>query len=113
MLLTVILVLVNLALLTGLYLLTITLYNKRDDLSQTPIDVYTGLLGDTTAASVARTLSKPSYGDIGTFGGYDWDYQAGKGGGLQVDNPVELSLLKSGEYIPPLYEGRPNIIGLT
>lgn len=113
MLLTVILVLVNLTLLTGLYLLTITLYNKRDDLSQTPLDVYTGLLGDTTVASVAKTLSKPSYGDIGIFGGYDWDYQSGKGGGLQVDNPVELSLLKSGEHIPPLHEGRPNIIGLT
>ena len=113
--LAVILVVIAILLLSGILLTTITLYNKRDNPEETPIQIYESLLGDQTIASVASSLNKPSAGDIGTFGGYDWPDSkvSGVGGSLHVNNPTNLGGVTSGKYIPHTKEGRPSIVGLT
>lgn len=97
---TVVLVLLLLALLTGLFIFTIVLFHKREDPSKTPTDIYSSLLNEDTVASVSRALAKPSFGDIGTFIAHEWDYKAGKGGHIQLDNPVTIELLNTYDYVP-------------
>lgn len=113
--LAIILTTIAILMLTGILLVTIKLHEKREILEMTPIQVYETLLGDQTAASVARSLSKPSVGNVGTFGGYDWPDSkvSGVGGSLRVNNPTILSMIPSGKYIPQSNEGRPSIVGLT
>ena len=102
-------------LLTGVLLTTISIYNKRDDLTKTPLQVYESLLTDQTVASMARSLSKPSLGDVGEFGGYDWPDSkvSGIGGSLQMNNPTNLRDVPGSTYVPQTKEGRPSIVGLT
>ena len=113
--LAIILVVISILLLTGVVLTTIHLYDKREDATKTPLQIYESLLSDNTIASVARSLSKPSLGDIGEFGGYDWPDSkvSGVGGSLHVNNPTNLGGVTSGKYIPQTKEGRPSIVGLT
>ena len=74
--------------------------------------VLQGLLADTTAESVSRALSEPTYGDMGDFNGYDWPIskRSGLGGAVQLYNPTTLSMLKLGKYVPLSI---PSIQGLT
>ena len=92
----------------------IKLYEKSqiDQPSITPSQVLQGLLTDTTAESVSRALSEPTYGDIGDFTGYDWPIskRSGLGGSVQLYNPTKLSMLNLGEYVPL---SNPSIEGLT
>ena len=101
-LLTVILVVIAIALMAGLLATTAALYNKREDASLTPLDIYNTLLTDQTLASVTRSLSIPTTGDIGTFGGYDWPDSkvSGVGGSLHMNNPTNLNAIHSGAYVP-------------
>lgn len=114
-LLAVLLVVISIILLSGVLLVTAALYNKRDNPEDTPIKIYESLLGDQSIASVARSLSRPSVGDIGTFGGYDWPDSkvSGVGGSLHMNNPTSLNTVPSSTYVPQSKEGRPSIIGLT
>ena len=113
--LAIILVSIAILLLTGVLLTTIALYDKRENPQETPIQIYEALLGDQTVASVTGSLNRPSLGDIGVFGGYDWpeSKMSGVGGSLHMNNPTNLSMIPSRTYIPQSKEGRPSIIGLT
>ena len=96
------LVVFAIVLLAGLLATTVVLYNKREDASLSPLDVYNTLLTDQTLESVTRALTIPSTGDIGTFGGYDWpdSKTSGVGGSLHVNNPTNLGAVHSGAYVP-------------
>ena len=86
--------------------------SKIENPSITPSQVLQGLLSDTTAESVSRALSEPTYGDMGDFNGYDWPIskRSGLGGAVQLYNPTTLSMLKLGKYVPL---SNPSIQGLT
>ncbi len=86
--------------------------SKIENPSITPSRVLQGLLSDTTAESVSRALSEPTYGDMGDFNGYDWPIskRSGLGGAVQLYNPTTLSMLKLGKYVPLSI---PSIQGLT
>ena len=113
--LAILLAIVAILLLTGVLLTTVALYNKRNNPEDTPLQVYESLLGDQTLASVTSSLNKPSVGDIGVFGGYDWPDSkvSGVGGSLHMNNPTNLNMSPSSTYIPQSKEGRPSIVGLT
>ena len=113
--LAIILVVVAILLLTGVLLMTIGIYNKREVEARTPLQVYESLLSGQTVASVVNSLSKSSLGDIGEFGRYDWPDSkvSGIGGSLHMNNPTNLSDVPGSTYVPQTKEGRPSIVGLT
>jgi hypothetical protein len=113
--LAILLAITAILMLSGILILTLLVYRKRDDLELSPTKVYQSLLTDHTISTVSSSLSKPSVGDVGTFGSYDWPDSkvSGVGGGLQVNNPTNLSIVPSIVYIPQTEEGRPSIVGLT
>lgn len=86
--------------------------SKVENPTITPSQVLQGLLADTTAESVSKALSQPSYGDMGDFTGFDWPIsrRSGLGGAVQLYNPTTLSMLKLGKYVPL---SNPSIAGLT
>ena len=109
------LVIIAILLVSGIVLTTIRLYERRDDLTMSPLQVYDSLMSGSDVASVITSLNRPQTGDVGTFGGYDWPNSkaSGVGGGLYMNNPTKLSLIPSSKYIPQTQEGRPSIVGLT
>jgi hypothetical protein len=76
---------------------TFASFNRREDPSVTAFQVYKSLLGKDQSIS----LSKPSFGDIGIFTGYDWpnDKKSGIGGGFIVENPFDLSDRPDIQYV--------------
>lgn len=76
---------------TVVYIFHITLasFNRREDPSVTAIQVYKSLVSGNDSVS----LSNHTVGDIGTFSGYIWpsDKKSGIGGGVIMDNPIELN----------------------
>ena len=113
--LAIVLSLVAILMLSGILLITAKLYDKRSDAEMSSVQIYETLLSNQTAESVMRSLSKPSTGDVGVFGGYDWPDSkvSGIGGSLHMNNPTNLSTINSIKYIPQTTEGRPSITGLT
>ena len=94
---------------SALIYLVLKLYEQREEQTDTAVDVFKDLSFDTTAKSVTRALEKPSYGDIGSFVGYDdWTLtkQSGLGGGVQMYEPLDIRLMRSGQYSS---EERPSI----
>lgn len=98
----VLLTILSILMVSALMYLVIKLYDNREDDADTPMDVFRGLLSDTTIKTVTSALEKPSYGNIGEFDGYDnWKLSkhSGLGGGVHLYEPMDIRMMRSRKYV--------------